>query len=150
MATMPPNERDALTGLTDRERIANMEMRLGFLLAKLVQAGTFTSKDVAELLGDRRGNSAGEERRMIRFFVQGLPRSMQIQGVAGFKKAGKVHMVPKRQTRVDGADRDAGRREWIRCYEAGHQADRGAPEGGVPAAAARDVSQGVRAAPVQG
>jgi len=33
---------------------------------------------------------------VIRFWVAGLPRSMQIQGVAGFKKAGKVHMVPKR------------------------------------------------------
>ena len=33
---------------------------------------------------------------MIRFFVGGLPKSMQIGGVARFKRAGTVHMVPKR------------------------------------------------------
>ena len=33
---------------------------------------------------------------MIRFFVGGLPRSMQIGGVARFRKGDKIHMVPKR------------------------------------------------------
>ena len=33
---------------------------------------------------------------MIRFFVQGIPKSMRVSGVARFQRACKVHMVPKR------------------------------------------------------
>ena len=43
-------DRDPLTGLTDRERIERHELMLGALLAKLVLSGALTAEDVSVIL----------------------------------------------------------------------------------------------------
>jgi len=49
MATTP-SDRDPFTGLTDRERIATIELRMGFLLGRLVTKEALEASDVVECM----------------------------------------------------------------------------------------------------